>query len=464
MTAKTKDSPFSWRFVAPLYMGSTLNPINSSMIATALVPIATHMHVSVAQVTILVTVLYLASAIAQPTSGKLAAELGPRRIFLVGILLIFLGGLLGGFGHNLLMLILSRILIGIGTSTAYPSAMLLIRRRAEWSGMQKPPGNVLGGLQIAGVVTSALGLPIGGVLVDAWGWRTVFFVNIPFSLIALVMTMLWIPRDVPMKGAQSVRTMVTRIDIPGIVGFALTIGSLMFFLFSLPHADWVALGTSIVLCGLLILWESKAKNPFIDVRMLASNLALSRTYVRFAAMTLCMYTVLYGITEWIGAVRSASALEAGLLILPMSIVSALVVGPISKRNLVRGPLMVAAGSSIVASIGVLFLTMRSPVVWIILITCIFGVMMGAASSGNQTALYMQVSTEHMGTASGLLRTFGYIGSIASSAFISVVFHRSVSDSGLHHIAVIMIAVSIIAFVITIADPRLQTPPKQANMP
>ncbi|WP_407310044.1 hypothetical protein [Desulfosporosinus sp. SB140] len=48
-------SPFSWRFVAPLYMGSTLNPINSSMIATALVPIAAYMHVSVAQTTILVT-------------------------------------------------------------------------------------------------------------------------------------------------------------------------------------------------------------------------------------------------------------------------------------------------------------------------------------------------------------------------------------------------------------------------
>ena len=86
--------------------------------------------------------------------------------------MVLMGGVLGGFGRNLTMLVVSRILIGVRTSSAYPSAMLLIRRRAESSGMLKPPGNVLGALQIAGVVTAAVGLPIGGVLVDAWGWRT----------------------------------------------------------------------------------------------------------------------------------------------------------------------------------------------------------------------------------------------------------------------------------------------------
>ena len=86
-------NPFSWRFVAPLYMGSTLNPINSSLISTALVPIAMFMHISVAQTTILVTALYLASSIAQPTSGKLSEEFGPRRIFMGVIIMVLLGGI-----------------------------------------------------------------------------------------------------------------------------------------------------------------------------------------------------------------------------------------------------------------------------------------------------------------------------------------------------------------------------------
>ncbi|MCF8567561.1 MFS transporter [Alicyclobacillus tolerans] len=456
-------NPFSWRFVAPLYMGSTLNPINSSMLATALVPIAAFMHVSVAQTTILVTALYLASSIAQPTAGKLSAEFGPRRVFLAGILMVLLGGLLGGFGRDLTMLIVSRILIGIGTSTAYPSAMLLIRRRAESSGMSKPPGNVLGALQIAGVVTGAVGLPIGGVLVDAWGWRTIFLVNIPFALVAFVMAALWIPKDGPMVGARTVREISSRIDITGIVGFAATITALMVFLFSLPRPEWTALGLAVVFGVLLIWWELRTKHPFIDVRMLASNLALTRTYARFSLTTLCIYTVLYGVTEWIGAARGTSALQAGLLILPMSVISALIVGPVSKRNLVRGPLIVCAGSSMVASIGVLFLTANTSIIWILLITVIFGVTMGTMASSNQTALYLQVTSDQIATASGLLRTFGYIGSIASSALIGIVFHTRVSDGGLHHIAIIMIAVSVIALIMTIADRRLKvTSSRQAS--
>ncbi|RYL90914.1 MFS transporter [Sporolactobacillus sp. THM7-4] len=443
-------------------MGSTLNPINSSMIATALVPIAAYMHVSVAQTTLLVTSLYLSSSIAQPTAGKLSEAFGPRRVFLAGIVLVLSGGLLGGMTGNLTVLIVSRILIGIGTSTAYPSAMLLIRRRAESAGMSKPPGNVLGSLQIAGVVTAAVGLPIGGLLVDAWGWRTTFLVNIPFAIVAFVMAAFWIPKDEPIEGGKTVRAISARIDITGIIGFAVTISALMAFLFSLPEPAWIAFGVACVLGILLICWELRAKHPFIDVRMLASNRALSRTYARFTLITLCIYTVLYGVTEWISAARGASALEAGLLILPMSVLSALVVGPVSKRNLVLEPLIVCAGSAILASIGVFLLTTNTSIIWILLITLIFGVTMGTMASSNQTALYMQITSDQIGTASGLLRTFGYIGSIASSALIGIVFHTKVSDSGLHHIAVIMIAVSVIALIMTIADHQLKVISKQAS--
>lgn len=448
------EKPFSWRFVAPLYMGSTLNPINSSMIATALIPIAAGLHISAAQTTILVTVLYLASSIAQPTAGKLSEEFGPRRVYLSGILLVLLGGILGGLGQNLTMLIVSRVLIGIGTSTAYPSAMLLIRRRAESAGLSKPPGNVLGSLQVAGVVTSVVGLPIGGVLVDVWGWRSTFFVNIPVAFIAYVMALLWIPRDKSVKSAKSIKEIALRLDVLGIIGFAATMTALLVFLFSLPNPAWIALGLAVVFGVFLIVWELRVKRPLIDVRLLASNLALTRTYTRFTLMTLCIYTVMYGVTQWIGATRGGSSMEVGLLLLPMSLISAIAVGPISKRNLVRGPLIVSAVSSIIASIGVLFLTTSSPIIWILIVTFIFGITMGTMVSSNQTAFYTQVPADQIGTASGLFRTFGYFGSIASSAVIGIVFHTKVTDNGMHTIAIIMIIISAIALLITVADRRL----------
>ena len=103
-----------WRTVTPLVMGSALNPINSSVIATALVPIAAALHVPVGRTLILVSSLYLACAIAQPAAGKLAEEFGPRRVFLTGIVLVLLGGVVGGLGRSLAVLVVARVLIGVG--------------------------------------------------------------------------------------------------------------------------------------------------------------------------------------------------------------------------------------------------------------------------------------------------------------------------------------------------------------
>jgi len=447
---------FSWRFTTPLFMGSALNPVNSSLIATALVPIAAAMHVSVGRIAVLVSALYLASSIAQPTAGKLAEEFGPRRVFLAGILIVLVGGVVGGVSQNLTTLIVARVLIGVGTSAGYPSAMLLIRRRAEWAGLDKPPGGVLGGLQIAGAATAALGLPLGGVLVSAFGWRATFFVNVPVALVTLIMAGFGIPPDAPAGGSRKARDVAARIDLAGIAGFGGAMTALLVFLMSLPRPDWTALGLAVVLDAGLVFWELRASHPFIDMRLLASNLALTRTYLRWALMALCVYTVLYGITQWIEAGRGLSASAAGLLLLPMAAISAIIMGPISQRNLVRGPLIAGAAASLAGAAGVLFLTTSTPVIWIVIVTLIFGIALGTAASGNQTALYTQAAAGQLGTAAGLFRTFGYVGSIASSAIISIVFHQRVSDHGLHVIAVIMIAASAVTLLVTLADRRLRT--------
>jgi MFS family permease len=454
MNKSKLTDPFSWRFTTPLYLGSTLNPMNSSLLATALVPIALALHVSIAQTTVLISALYLTSAIAQPTSGKLSEEFGPRRVFLAGALAVLIGGLIGAIGNSLTALIVARVCIGIGTATAYPSAMLMIRRRALDSGMKEPPGKVLGGLQIAGSATSALGLPIGGVLVGAWGWRTTFLINIPLGLITIALTARWLKRDAPI-GKLKAREVASRIDVLGILLFASTITSLLVFLMSLPQPHWLGLIIAVIAGIALSVWELRAKHPFFDIRLLAKDKALTRTYLRWALITLCIYTVLYGLTQWLQAIRGLSALKAGMLILPMSALSALVVRSISRRNLVRWPLITAAVTALLGSIGVLLLTSTSSLILLVFITLLFGVALGMGASANQTALYKQVRPSQLGTASGLFRTFGYIGSIASSTLISITFHSSVSDHGLHSIGIVMIVVSVAALVLTVADKHLK---------
>jgi len=442
---------FSWRFVTPLFTGSAINASNTSLIATALVPIAAAVHVSVGRTAVLVSALYLACAIAQPMGGKLAEEFGPRRVFLVGVLIVLAGGAVGGLGEDLTALVVARVLIGVGSSAVYPSAMLLIRRRAEAAGLDAPPGGVLGGLMIAGAATSALGLPIGGVLVDAWGWRTTFLINLPFALLALVMAFCWIPADPPVEGPRTLRQLAARLDVVGIAGFGGAIAALLVFLTGLPHVDWSVLGLAVVIGVGLVWWELRVRRPFFDVRLLAANPALTRTYLRFALAGLCVYTVLYGLTQWLQAGRSMSSEEAGLLLLPMSALSALIARPISQRNLVRMPLILAAVSCLAASAGVLALTANTPVVWIVAITLLFGITLGTTLSANQTTLYTQVGTGEIGTAAGLFRTFGFLGSIASSALISAVFHTQVNDHRLHLIALIMVTVSVLGLLVVVTD-------------
>jgi MFS family permease len=452
--ASGPDRPFSWRFTTPLFIGSALNPINSSLIATALLPIARGLGVPLGQTAALVTALYLASAIAQPTAGKAAEVFGPRRVFLAGIALVAAGGLVGGFAQDLITLLVSRVLIGLGTSCAYPTAMLLIRRRARDAGLEKPPGGVLGGLQIAGTATASLGLPLGGVLIGALGWRSVFFINVPVALIALAATLAWVPPDEPVNRPLRARDIAARLDLAGIGGFAAAMIALLLFLFDLPTAQWYLLGLSAALWIALVAWELRAGSPFLDLRLLASNKALTRTYLRYGLLLLCVYVVLYGITQWIEGVRGLNETEAGLLLLPMTLVTGLVISPVSRRNLVRVPIVAAALTCLVASAGVLLLDGSVWIGWIVVITLVFGISMGFGAAGNQTALYSQAPAEQLGTASGLLRTFGYVGSIASSAITGIVFHTRVSDGGVHVIGWIMIGVSLVLVLISVADRTL----------
>jgi MFS family permease len=455
--------PFAWTFTTPLYVGSSLNPINSSIIATALVPIATELHVSVGSTAVLVSSLYLASAVAQPTAGRLAEVFGARRIFLSGIVVVLLGGLVGGLGQNLAMLTVARVLVGIGTSAAFPCAMVLIRSRAQGAGLDAPPGGVLGGIAIAGMATAAVGPPIGGLLVGAAGWRWAFLINIPVTAIALAMAVRWLPKDPVLdRGHSGFRQVADRIDLPGILGFAVSMSALVIFLMGLPHVEWVALAAFVLVAVPTIVWELRKTAPFFDFRSLAANGALARTYLRQALTLLGVYSVLYGMTQWMEAAHGMSTVAAGLLLLPMGAVSALLSWPLASRNLVRGPLIASAVTMLLGSVGIVLLTSHSPEIAIVLVSLIFGVTSAATTVGNQTVLYLAAPPDQIGTASGLFRTFGYLGTITSAVIGSIVFRDGASDHGLHTLGIVLVAAGLAVLLLTVLDRRLMSRDNPAN--
>jgi len=415
------------------------------------------LHVSVGSTAALVAAVYLASAIGQPVAGKLSEVFGPRRVFAVGIIFILLAGLMGGLGHSFATVVLARIFIGLGSSSAYPSAMLLIKRRATRAGLLQPPGGVLGGLAITGMAVVTVGLPLGGFIVGAAGWRGTFLINIPVALIAFVLTFLWIPRDESVKGKGGFRELMSSIDVEGILLFAIAITSLLYFLLSLSQPQWIVLGIAVIALMGFIFRELRAAHPFINLRILSSNRALTRTYLRFALSGLVVYGVMYGASQWFEAGRHLTPEQTGLVLLPMALIAPIISFPVSRQNLVRGPLLLTGITLILGSVGLLLLDSQSSIFLIALVTLVFGISMGLFTVGNQTALYSQAPENMIGTAAGLIRTFGYLGSIGSSALTGIVFGSKVDDAGLHTIAIILISVSALVLLLTVADRKLSSP-------
>jgi MFS family permease len=450
----TTSKPFGAGFVTAILFGAALNPINSSVIATGLVAIATAMDVPVGKTSILISSLYLTCAIAQPTAGRLAEEFGPRRVFLLGIALVLAGGVLGAVADNLATLVWARVLIGFGTSAGYPTGMMLIRRRATDAGLDHPPSTVLGGIAIAGGATMAIGPSLGGLLIGWFGWRSVFAVNLPFAVVAGLLVLWGIPRDPDVFTGRAWRVVISRLDLAGIAAFSAALVSALIVLEGLPQPRWPALVGAVVFSAGLVWRELRAANPFIDMRLLVRNRALSRTYLRAALTVFGTYVVLYGVTQWIEVAHGQTALAAGLIMLPVGAASALAAQAFSGRKNPRMTLIVAAVLFIGGSVFILMLSTSSSVFAIGAVTAIFGAVNGAGIVGNQLALYRQTPADTIGTASGLMRTSQYVSSIASAVLIGVVFSRTVDSAGLHHAAVILIGMSVVLLLMTLFDRRL----------
>ncbi|WP_302847110.1 MFS transporter [Curtobacterium sp. UNCCL20] len=438
-------------------VGPLLNPINTTMVSVALAPISRDLGIGAAQAIWLVAALYLASAIAQPTMGKLADRFGPKKVFLTGLVIVGVAGVvpefLTGFGGA----VFARVLIGIGTSSAYPAALTTLRQHSARIG--KPtPSLVLGALSITSLVSAAAGPPLGGALIAAFGWHAIFLVNVPLAVFGIVVSVLWLPSDRLRPRTDEDLPVLTALDPFGMLLMTGTVSALLVFLLDLSAGLWWLLAVAIVLLVALVLWELRAVRPFVDVRMLARNGALSRTYVRLFLVYLLAYTMTYGFSQWVQDVAGYSSDVAGYLQLPAAIVAGVASFLIARKTAVRGPLVIAAVVPIVGGALLLLLHSGSPVFLLVLAPALFGVPQALASVSNQAALYRVVPSSYIGTAAGLSRTSVYIGAIAASSLIGGVFGQAPTTPDLHVLAWVIIGVAVLLSVLTIADRALADRP------
>jgi MFS family permease len=455
MTDRQNTTGFDRRLLPPMMLGSILNPINSTIIAVTLVPIGTALGVPASQTAWLVSALYLATALGQPVVGRLIDIFGPRKLFLISTSLVGIAGVIGTLAPNLGVLIAARVLLGFGTCAGYPAAMALLRSEANRTG-EDSPGAVLTALAVTNQTIAVIGPLLGGLLIGIGGWRATFALNVPLAVAAVLLGMLRLPRQVHTGSGQTPpRGRVTaQLDLPGMALFAATLISLLLFLMNLHLRDWYLLAIAVAASAAFTTRELRATTPFIDLRVLGGNTPLLITYGRALVAYVVSYAFLYGFTQWTEEGFGLSPLHAGLVQIPMFLVSIGVSIITGRRKSVRGKLLVGALGQIIACAVMLTLTAASPVWMLIAVALIFGIPQGLNSLALQNSVYFQADPERTASSAGLLRTFAYIGSMVASSTTAVSFGQHADTDGMHHLAWIMLGAGALFLLLTVFDRTL----------
>lgn len=463
MTARGADG-FGARFALPLVLGPALNSINTTMISVALVPIAQATGASTSQVILLVAGLYLAGAIAQPVLGRLVDLHGPRRIYVLGMATAALAGLVPLFVPTFGAALAARIVVGIGTSSAYPAAMASIRAQAARTG-REPPRGLFSALSVSSLTSAAVGPVLGGVLVTHFGWQSIFVANAPYGLAAIVLALLWLPSDRLRPAATRPEADAGRrppLDVAGLLLFAVAVASVLVFVLGLwPGQYWLP-GVTVATAAALVAWERRRDQPFIDVRMLAARPALLRTYARLFLVYTCTYLVIYGMTQWLQAAAGYSAGAAGWMQLPAVLLAGAAATLASRTRGLRVPLVVAATIPAVGGVLLTFLDAGSPT-WVVLVAiALFGPTQGLAAVSNQVALYHQAPPRQTGVSAGMSRTAVQLGAIAASGVIGPVFGSGVTDRDLHLVGWTITGLAATALLLTATDRALRAGDRPAS--
>ncbi|KMS92384.1 MFS transporter [Streptomyces regensis] len=446
-TAGPSPAGFDRRLIPPMVLGSVLNPVNSSMIAVALVPIGVAFGAPPSETVWLVSALYLATAVGQPVIGRLVDMYGPRRLYLAGTALVGVAGLLGALAPSLGVLIAARVLLGFGTSAAYPAAMRLTRGEAERTGQDSPAG-VLTALAVANQTVAVVGPALGGLLIGLAGWRAVFTVNVPLSAACLVLGVLRLPRS---------ETRRRGLDVPGMALFAVLLVALMLFL-TQPRADrWYLPVLSAAAATGFALRELRVPDPFVDLRVLGGNGPLLATYLRQLLGYTTAYAFMYGYTQWLEQGRGLGPSTAGLALLPLSAAALTASALTGRREAVRAKLITGSVLQLAGCAVLLLVGDRSPL-WLLLgVGVLLGVPQGLIGLATQTALYRQADPERIASAAGLLRTFMYLGALGASAATAAFYPHRADTAGLHGLALFMLAGSALLLATTLPDRSLRRP-------
>jgi EmrB/QacA subfamily drug resistance transporter len=358
-------------------------------------------------------------------SGSMADRLGRKRTFVIGLTVFSVASLLCSLAPSVGLLVVFRVLQAVGGSMMNPVAMSIItntftdaRERAQAVGVW---GAVFG-------VSMALGPIAGGTLVSSVGWRSIFWINIPVGLAAIILTLRFIP--------ESRAPRPRRFDPVGQVLVIVLLSTLTYGIIEAPSRGWSSAGilaafsASGVALLALFLYEPRREDPLVDLRFFRSIPFTSSIVISVAAFA-AFGGFLFLNTLYLQEVRGLSPVQAGLATVPMAVMT-VVVAPLSGRIVGRHgprlPLVISGVCSATACAMLTGIDPATPFAWLFAAYVIFGTGFGFVNAPITNAAVSGMPRAQAGVASAIATTSRQFGQTLGVAVVGAIVTSRVGES------------------------------------
>ncbi|WP_407650898.1 MDR family MFS transporter [Brachybacterium halotolerans] len=425
-----------WPALWSMIIGFFMLLVDGTIVSIATPRIQDELDADITKVIWVTSAYLLAYAVPLLVTGRLGDRLGPKRVYLAGLVVFTLASLWCGLSGTIEMLIVARVVQGLGAALMTPQTMTVITRM--FPPQQRGPAMALWGATAG--VANLVGPILGGVLVDGLGWEWIFFVNVPVGIVGFVLAMRLVP---------NLESHAHRFDLPGVLLSAVGMFLVVFGIQEGSTYDWgtitgiisvpLLIGAGIVVLVLFVLWQAKQKGGepllplglFRDRNFAVANLAIAG--VGAAIVTFALPIVL-----WTQNVKGFSPTQSALLLAPMAIIGG-GLSPLVGKNLHRWNtrLLAVVGLALfglgIAAMGVLVM---NDAAWYWLL--IPGAVMGLGNAGMWAPLSISatygLSRAQAGAGSGVYNAMRQLGAVIGSAAIAAVMASRITsefaDAGL----------------------------------
>lgn len=320
-----------WLIAVAVMCGTFMEVLDTSIANVALPHIAGSLSSTPEEATWAVTSYLVANAIVLPLTAWLGGRFGRKRFLITCTVLFTIASVLSGAATSLNMLILARILQGLGGGALQPTAQAVLLE----SFPPKQRGQAMAFYGMGIVIAPIMGPILGGYITDNYDWRWSFYINLPVGILAVVMAYLFIEDPPFLKSDKT-----SRVDYLGFLSLALWVGALQIMLDKGQQEDWFESELIVVLAVLFFValmfflnWESTTDEPVIDLSILTN-----RNFAVAAFLITVVGAVLYGsiavLPLFLQSLLGYPAFDSGLAVAPRGVgalVSMIVIGPLLAR-------------------------------------------------------------------------------------------------------------------------------------